>query len=66
MPSDLNKVINSFPHPTIQLILGQPTYETIAEVHLKLSTNVMSVHLHMRNGKLGLLFLTIATVVYNT
>ena len=66
MPSALKKVIDSFPHPTIQPIVGQPTYETLAEVHLKLNTNAASVHSHLGNGKLSLLFLTVAPAIYNT
>ena len=65
MTSALNKVIESFPHPTIQPIVGQPTYKTLAEVHLKLNTNAASVHSHLVNGKLGILFLTIASTIYN-
>ena len=66
MPSALYKVIDSFPHPTIQPIVGQPTYETLTKVHLKLNTNAESVHSHLGNSKLGLLFLTIAPAIYNT
>ena len=66
MPSALYKVIDSFPHPTIQPIVGQPTYETLAEVHLKFNTNAASVHSHLGNGQLGLLFLTIYPAIYNT
>ena len=66
MPSTFEKVVQSFPHPTIQPILGQPTYETLAEVHLKLNTNAASILLHRGNRQLGLLFLTITPEIYNT
>ena len=66
MPSNLYNVIDSFPHPTIQTIVGQPTNGTLAKVHLKLNTNTSSVHLHLGNGKIGLLFLTISPAIYNT
>ena len=66
MPSALGKVIESFPHPTIQPIVGQPTHETLTEVHLKLNTNAASIHSHLGNGQLGILFLTIAPAIYNT
>ena len=46
--------------------MGQLTYETLAEVHLKLNKNAASVHSHLGNGQLGLLFLTIAPAIYNT
>ena len=44
------KIIESFPHPTILPIVGQSTYESIAEVHLKLNTNAASVYSHRGNG----------------
>ena len=64
MPFALKKVINSSPHPTIQPIMGQPTYEMLAKVHLKLNTNVASVHSHLGNGQLGILFETIAPAIH--
>ena len=66
MPSALYKVIEGFPRLTIHPIMGQLTYETLVEVHLKLKKNAASVHLHLGNGQLGLLFLTIAPAIYNT
>ena len=66
MPSSLDKIIKSFPHPTIILIFGQPTYETLAEIHIKLNTNAVSVHSHIGNGQLSLLYLTVLPDVYNT
>ena len=60
------KIIESFPHPTIIPIIGQPNYESIAEVHLKLNTNAASVHSHRGNGNLGLLFLTVTPEVCDT
>ena len=66
MPSALDKVIDSFSHPTIQPTLGQLTYETLAEVHLKWNTNAASVHSRLGNGQLGLLFWTISPAIYNT
>ena len=52
------KLIESFPHPTIQPVIGQPTYDAIAEVHLKLNANAASIFSNRGNGKLGHLFLT--------
>ena len=66
MPSALKNVIDSFHHPTIQPIVGQPSYETLTEVYLKLNTNAASNHLHLGNGQLGLLFFIIAPAIYNT
>jgi len=61
-----DKIIETFPHPTITPIIGQPTYESIAELHLKLNANAASVHSNRGNGALGLLFLTIKPEVYST
>ena len=66
MPSSLDKVIKSFLHPTILPIVGQPTYETLAEIHLELNTNAASVHSHLGNGQLGLLYLTVLPDFYLT
>ena len=66
MSSALDKVVESFPHPTVQPIVGQPSYKTIAELQLKLNTNAASVFSNRGNGKLGLLFLTVKPAVYDT
>ena len=46
--------------------MGQPTYETLAKVHLKLNTNAASIHLNLGNRQLCFLFLTIIPSIYNT
>ena len=66
MSSALDKVVELFLHPAVQLIVGQPSYETIAELELKLNTHAASVHSNRGDGKLGLLFLTVKPAVYNT
>ena len=66
MPPALEKIVESFPYPTVPPIVGQPSYETIAELQLKLNTNAASIHSHRGNGRLGLLFLTVKPAVYNT
>ena len=63
MPSALEKIVNAFPHPTVSPIVGQPSYKTIAELQLKLNTNAASIYSHCRNGRLGLLFLTVKPAV---
>lgn len=62
----LDKVVELFPHPTVQPIVGQPSYETIAELQLKLNTNAASVHSNGGDGRLGLLYLTVKPSVYKT
>ena len=60
------KNLESFPHPTILPIIGQPTYETISSVHLQLNDDAESVHSHRGNGQLGLLYLTLQPEAFNT
>ena len=66
MVASLDAIIEAFPHPTIQPIVGQPAYETIAELNLKLNANAASIHSNRGNGQLGLLFLTVKPAVYDT
>ena len=66
MTSALEKIVESFPHPTVTPIVGHPSYETITELKLKLNTNAASIYSHRGNIRLGLLFLTVKPAVYNT
>ena len=66
MPLVLEKIVESFPHPTVTPIVGQPSYETIKELQLKLNTNTASIYSHRGNVQLGLLFLAVKPKVYNT
>jgi hypothetical protein len=47
-------------------VIGIPTYESIAEINLKLNANAASVHFNLGDGAHGLLALTIDPAVYNT
>ena len=58
--------MDSFPFPTIPPIIGTPTYNTIAEVNLKLNPNSASVKSNLGCVILGLLQLTVSPAVYNT
>jgi hypothetical protein len=53
-------------HPTITPLIGIPTYESIAEIKLKLNANATWVHSNLGDGAHGLLALTIDPAVYNT
>ena len=64
--SSSDKIVETFPYPTIPPIIGQPNYESISEVHLQLNADSASVQSHLGNGALGLLFLTVLPAVYNT
>ena len=65
MPTAIKKIVDSFPFPTIPSIFGTPTYNTIAEVNLKLKSNSASVQSNLGCGTLGLLQLTVSPAVYN-
>ena len=43
MPSLIEKIVDGFPFPTINLIIGTPDYESIVDIHLKLNSNAVSV-----------------------
>ena len=62
----IHKLVNNFPHPNLSPIVGQPNYETLAQLHLKLNSNAASIHSNLGNGQLGLLQLTLSADVYNT
>lgn len=55
-----------FPFPTIDPIVGEPSYETIAEIHKKINANAASVQSNLGNGRLGHLALTVSDAIYNT
>ena len=64
--SDIDKIVQGFPNPSIPQIIGIPTYYTLKEVNLLLSANGSSAHSNRRNGTLGHLFLTIRLNTYRT
>ena len=66
MPSDIDNIVDGFPHPTVLPITGVPTYESIAELNLQLNANAASVQSNLGDGLLGLLYLTITPAEYNT
>ena len=66
MSTAINKIVDGFPFPMIPPIVGTPTYNTIAEVNLKLNSNVASVQSNLGCGTLDLLQLTVSPAVYNT
>ncbi len=61
-----NKIVENFPHKTIPPIVGQPTYESIRDMHLQMNENCISVHSNLGNGQLGHLGITVTQAVYNT
>ena len=62
----VKRVRDALPNSTIKPIVSQPGYETIKAVHKQLNDNAVSINIHLGNGRIGLLFLTVQPVVYNT
>jgi hypothetical protein len=61
-----NKIVDNFPHKTIPTIVGQPTYEAIRDMHLKMNENCIAVHSNLGNGQLGHLGISVTPAVYDT
>ena len=38
----IDKLLDSFPYPTVTLIIGKPTWESIRAMHLELNANAAS------------------------
>ena len=66
MPSSIEKIVDGFLFPTTKPIIGTPDYESIADMHLKLNSNAVSVQSNLGCGTLGFLFLTVLPAVYAT
>ena len=66
MPTTIDKIVDGFPFPKIPPIVETPTYNTIAEINLKLNSNAASVQFNLGCGTLGFLQLTVSPAVYNT
>jgi hypothetical protein len=64
MPTLVESVVEGFPLPTVNPIVGKPNYESIAALHQRLNANLASVPSHVGNGALGLLYLTVSSAVY--
>ena len=66
IPSLIKKIVDGFPFPRIDPIIGTPDYESIANIHLKLNSNAASVQSNLGFGTLGLLLLTVSPAIYAT
>jgi hypothetical protein len=60
------KITDNFPHKTIPPIVGQPTYEAIKDLHMKLNENAVKVHSNLGDGLVGYLGVTVTPAIYNT
>ena len=66
MTSLQDKIVQGFPYPTLDCIVGIPTYETISELHSQLNAISASVQSNLGGGAHGHLTLTVKPSVYNT
>ena len=58
-------MLENFPYPNIRPVSGQPNFEAVVVVNLKLNTNTVRMHFNRGNGRLVLLCLTNPTI-YST
>ena len=66
MPSSIKKIVDRFPFPKIDPVVGTPGYESITDIHLKLNSNAALVQSNLGCGTLEILFLTVSPAVYAT
>ena len=66
MSSTVNKIVITFPFPTILPIVDKPNYKTLAKVHFKLNANFASVQSNIGDRQLGVLYLTVSPDDYKT
>ena len=57
-------VATTFPHPLLTPIIGRPTYQTLAAIHLKLNANAASIFSNRGDGIHGLLALSVSPKIY--
>jgi len=62
----IENITEGFNFPQIPPIVGQPCYEIIAELQLKLNANAVSVQSNLGCGQLGHLWLIVQPAVYAT
>jgi hypothetical protein len=66
MATSVEKLVESFPHPHIPAIEGQPNYETITDVTRLLNANAASIYSELGGGNYGHLSITLSTASYAT
>ena len=65
MPTEIDAIVENFPHPTLTPIEGIPSFASIKTLHLQLNANAASFHSNLGNGQLGLLALVLSQETYN-
>lgn len=66
MATAIDKLVHGFLHPNLSLIIGQPTYRTLVQLHLKLNSKAASIYSNLGNGQLSLLQPILSADVYST
>ena len=62
--TDIERIVEGFSHLIINLIIIIPTYNTLAEINLRLDANEESVNSELGHFQLGLLALTFTASIY--
>ena len=63
--TSVDKITDSFPHPTVTSIVGEPSYETLNALLRMIKANAASVNTELGGGNLGHLALTVSTITYS-
>ena len=66
MPTVVNKIVESFPHPIVTLIIGILIYNTLVGSIYQMLYNAASMQTTLGNDNLGFLALTVFPMVYAT
>ena len=66
MPTVVDKLVESFPHPVVTPIVGMPAYKTLVDKIYQISSKVALMQTKIGGGKLGFFALTVSTTVYAT
>lgn len=64
MTNDVDSIVNSFPHPTVDPIQGLPTFATLSKLQRTLSANAAAIHSKLGTGRHGHLALTVSANTY--
>ena len=62
----IDKIIDTFPHPTIQKITGRPCYEKLKPMHRHINANTASIQTTLGGGQHGYLGTTTEPGYYQT
>jgi hypothetical protein len=66
MPITGDQTVESFTHPTISKIGGQPSYHSLKNIFTTLNANVASIPCTISSGDLGWIAITISPALYTT